>query len=201
MTQKKVSFHGEWQFIIGATKPSHFPPPDRLEFAFAGRSNVGKSSLLNALTYRKKLARTSNTPGHTRQINFFDLPPKLRLVDLPGYGYAKVSKKDRHQWSYLIHDYLTQRSSLKRLFVLIDARHGCKDNDQEFFHYLDEMGLSYQLVFTKIDKLKKVDIEKQKQLFNEQKVYYTGLYPEALFTSSEKGLGMDALRREISLLL
>lgn len=153
-------FRQDCQFVAGAATADRLPPPALPEVAFVGRSNVGKSSLINALTYRKKLARTSNTPGRTQQINFFDLGGRLMLVDLPGYGYAKVSRTDTEAWGRLIDAYLADRPNLLRVCVLIDSRHGIKDTDRQMVGMLDNYHMPAQLVLTKTDKASKADKDK-----------------------------------------
>src|SRR5258708_7624227 len=150
----RLLFAAECRFVAGATNPSILPPIGLPEVAFAGRSNVGKSSLINALTGRHTLARTSNTPGRTQQINFFSLGDRLMLVDMPGYGYAKASRKDVKEWQGLATLYLKGRPSLRRALLLIDARQGLKDSDERVMTQLDEAAQSYQVVLTKADKLK-----------------------------------------------
>ncbi len=152
-------FHQDCQFVAGAASAERLPPPALPEIAFVGRSNVGKSSLINALTFRKKLARTSNTPGRTQQINFFDLGGRLMLVDLPGYGYAKVSRTDTEAWGRLIDAYLRDRPNLLRVCVLIDGRHGVKDTDRQMMSMLDHYHMTAQLVLTKTDKASRAELE------------------------------------------
>lgn len=153
-------FRQTCEFVAGAATADRLPPPVLPEVAFVGRSNVGKSSLINALTYRKKLARTSNTPGRTQQINFFDLGGRLMLVDLPGYGYAKVSRSDTEAWGQLIDAYLADRPNLLRVCVLIDSRHGIKDSDLQMVGMLDNYHMPAQLVLTKTDKASKAELTK-----------------------------------------
>jgi len=148
----RLLFARPWKFILGATTPKTLPPVAGIEVAFAGRSNVGKSSLINAITGQKALARTSQTPGHTRQINLFDAAAGLILADLPGYGYARASKSDIKDWTKAVFDYLRGRPNLRRVYVLIDARHGLKGNDGAALDALDEAAVSYQIVLTKADK-------------------------------------------------
>ena len=182
------------------------PPEGPAEIAFAGRSNVGKSSLINALVGHKGLARTSNTPGRTQELNYFvpdgfagtvdDLPP-LALVDMPGYGFAEAPKAQVDQWTKLIFDYLRGRTTLKRVYVLIDARHGIKKNDQDVLTLLDKAAVSYQIVLTKIDKIKPAEL--QKLIDNTHKVIVKrpAAFPHIIATSAEKGIGLDDLRETI----
>jgi GTP-binding protein len=199
-------FSAECEFIWGASSALQLPPLGALEVAFAGRSNVGKSSLLNALTNRKTLARTSNTPGRTRELNFFSLGPslneaKLRLVDMPGYGYAAASKEKISAWTQLSQDYLRGRPSLIRVFVLIDGRHGVKTVDSEMFDQLDRCAVSYQIVLTKQDEVKLAEREKRVEATLSALHKRPAAYPEVIFTSSENGEGIGELRAAIALLL
>jgi len=194
-------FAGPCEFIWAAAKIDGLPPMGPVEIAFAGRSNVGKSSLLNALTGRKTLARTSNTPGRTQQLNFFAVgipgEEKLRLVDMPGYGFAKVSKEKISTWTKLMHAYLQGRSSLMRVFVLVDGRHGLKPPDLEMFDLLDASAMPYQVVLTKKDEVKKADLEARIESVKAGLIKRPAAYPEVLFTSSETGEGMGELREGI----
>ena len=191
-------FSKEARFVQGASSMQTLPPEGMGEVAFVGRSNVGKSSLINALTQRKSLARVSHTPGRTQELNFFNLGGMGLLVDLPGYGYARAAKTKITSWNRLIHDYLKGRSVLKRVYVLIDSRHGLKKNDLEIFELLDEYALSFQVVLTKSDKTKNIQ---EVQAKTEQAIKkYTPAHPRVLVTSSAKRQGMEALWAEIAAL-
>jgi GTP-binding protein len=194
-TQSEKLFSGPCDFVLGAAALSQIPDDRLPEVAFIGRSNVGKSSLINALTNRKGLARTSNTPGRTRQLNFFNLGGKLMLVDLPGYGYAKASKSEVAEWNQLIRDYLRGRAPLRRVCVLIDSRHGIKPNDVELMAMLDEAAVPYQLVLTKSDK--KQTLAPEQAGIDAIRDNHPALHPEVLLTSSEKGIGIAALREAL----
>lgn len=194
-------FHQNCDFVKGVVGVQHLPPPEMTEIAFAGRSNVGKSSLINALTNRKTLARTSNTPGRTKELNFFNLGEKLMIVDLPGYGYAKVAKKVVSNWTGLIFDYLRGRVNLKRVFVLIDSRHGLKDTDIKMMDELDKAAVTYQLVLTKIDKIKASELETRLEGIQTAIKKHPACYPEILSTSSEKKQGIQELRQVIAQLI
>ncbi len=190
-------FRKECLFKIAASNISHFREPDLPEVAFAGRSNVGKSSLLNALTFRKKLARSSNTPGRTQQINFFDLGDDLTLVDLPGYGYASASKEKRHAWGKMIDKYLCKRESLRRVLLLIDARRGLKDVDRETMKMLDQSGVPYTIVLTKTDKVKNEVREKEIANIEEELKNHPAAMPTLFPTSAGKMIGLEELRNYI----
>lgn len=191
-------------FLKGVVKVDGLPPGDRPEFAFAGRSNVGKSSLINALTGRKDLARTSNTPGRTQEINFFTLPDSdpegVYLVDLPGYGYARESKSKVRAWNSLITNYLAGRASLRRVFVLIDSRHGVKANDEDIFKLMDTAAVSYQVVLTKADKPKKGELEKVIEATEATMRKHVAAHPRVLVTASRTGLGLEDVRAGVAFL-
>ena len=190
-------FSGECNFIAAALNENAIPPEDSNEIAFAGRSNVGKSSLVNALTNRKTLARTSQTPGRTRQLIFFDLTyqsRKLRLVDLPGYGYAKAPKKDIHSWTSLTVKYLKGRPSLRTVCLLVDSRRGIGDHDKTIMKELDMAAVSWVLVLTKVDKLNNEELKKVKEESHEIISKHPASYPEIMITSSLKNNGLSFLR-------
>ena len=191
-------FSGPCDFMLGVVKMETLPDPDVPEIAFAGRSNVGKSSLINAVTGRNALARTSNTPGRTRELNFFDMVSRLRLVDLPGYGYARASKKEVAAWTGLIHDYLRGRVNLRRVCMLIDSRHGLKDTDLEIMDMLDVAAVPYQVVFTKIDKIKAADLVALNEATTKKLAKRPAAFPRHLATSSAKGTGLPELRAELA---
>ena len=174
------------------------PPADRLEVCFAGRSNVGKSSLINAVTGRKALARTSNTPGRTQEINYFTVSPELFLVDVPGYGYANAPVAVVQKWQRLLKNYLQGRVTLRRAFVLIDARHGVKPVDDEIMSLLDSAAVTFQVILTKADKVKEVDRAKVLTQVRGALTKHPAAYPELLVTSSEKGWGIAHLRALIA---
>ncbi len=187
-------------FLVSAAAPDQVPAADLPEIAFAGRSNVGKSSLVNALTGRKTLARTSNTPGRTRLLNFFRLAEHLLLVDLPGYGYARASKSDIKQWTGLTRAYLRGRPNLRRVCLLIDARHGLKPGDEAVMALLDEAAVSYQVVLTKADKASAEALAKTREATARQLAKRPAAHPEILATSARKGLGITELRAALAAL-
>ncbi|MBI5939092.1 MAG: YihA family ribosome biogenesis GTP-binding protein [Caulobacterales bacterium] len=193
----RVLFAHPATFMMGAVKMDGLPPADLPEVAFAGRSNVGKSSLINALVGQKYLARASNEPGRTREINFFLLDVKLRLVDLPGYGFARVSRTSKDKFQNLGRQYLRGRPNLKRVYLLIDARHGLKDPDTEALDALDTAAVSYQIVLTKADKIKPAEVEAVVARTIAQIAKRPAAFPRVLATSSEKGFNIPLLRAEI----
>ena len=193
----RVLFARPATFIMGCAKIEQLPDPDLPEVAFAGRSNVGKSSLINGLVGMHKLARASNEPGRTREVNFFDLDGKMRLVDLPGYGWAKASKGEVKRFQNLGRDYLRGRVTLKRVYLLIDSRHGLKTVDDEALDALDEAAVSYQIVLTKADKLKKGEAEAMGEKTLKAVYKRPAAYPFVAVTSAEKGHGIPELRAEI----
>ncbi|WP_036282943.1 ribosome biogenesis GTP-binding protein YihA/YsxC [Methylocystis sp. ATCC 49242] len=202
----RILFAGPCDFIFASAKPNDLPPLGPPEIAFAGRSNVGKSSLLNALTNRKTLARVSHTPGRTQQLNFFALggapgAERLRLVDMPGYGYAAVGKEKVASWSVLMRDYLRGRASLARVFVLVDGRRGVKPVDAEMFDLLDQSAVSYQVILTKHDELKVAERAEVLAATAEALSRRPAAYPEIIFTSSHTGEGIAELRGAVARLL
>ena len=196
----RVLFAGQTEFVKGVVAMDGLPQADRIEVCFAGRSNVGKSSLINALTGRKGLARASNTPGRTQEINFFTCGESLYLVDLPGYGFANAPVKVVEKWQRLLRSYLSGRQTLRRAFVLIDARHGIKKVDEDILDLLDKSAVTFQAVLTKIDKVK--DAERPNVLAQVRAALskHPAAYPEIVLTSSDKGEGIDTLRAIIATL-
>lgn len=195
----RVLFAHPVNFLMGAAAIDGLPVPDLPEVAFAGRSNVGKSSLINALVGQKHLARASSEPGRTREVNFFLLDEKLRLVDLPGYGFAKTSKKTADKFQNLGRAYLRGRPNLKRVYLLIDARHGLKKVDDEALKALDVAAVSYQIVLTKADKMKASEVDKVAAQTLKAVSRRPAAFPRVLATSAEKGIGIPELRAEIVL--
>ncbi|MDQ3247400.1 MAG: ribosome biogenesis GTP-binding protein YihA/YsxC [Pseudomonadota bacterium] len=192
-------FSGPIEFLKSAPSLQFLPDPTLPEIAFAGRSNVGKSSLLNAVTNRKKLARTSNTPGRTQELNFFDVgqPRQIRLVDMPGYGFAEAPKDIVKRWRFLINDYLRGRRVLKRAFVLVDSRHGLKPVDEDVMTMLDEAAVGYHLVLTKSDKIKPTALADVLKLTTEAAAKHPAAHPQLFATSSETGQGIAELRTAV----
>lgn len=196
----RLLFAGPIAFELGVVSMDNLPDADVPEVAFAGRSNVGKSSLINAITGRNKLARASTEPGRTRELNFFRVGERLRLVDLPGYGYAKAAREESERWMALTRDYLRGRPSLMRVVLLIDARHGVKPHDGDVMDALDKAAVPYQLVFTKADKVKPTELEALAATTKASISKRPAAHPEIIATSSEKGQGIDILRAEIAAL-
>ncbi len=190
-------FNEPVNFVLSVANLSQLPLSELDEIAFAGRSNVGKSSIINTLFNQKKLAKTSNTPGRTQQLNYFNLNNKLHLVDLPGYGYAEAPEKLVKQWQSLIFDFLRGRVNLKRVFLLVDSRHGLKKVDKEVMEMLDKAAVTYQIILTKSDKVSEKELQKQISLLDEEIKKHAAAYPEVIATSSEKNSGIDFLRAEI----
>jgi len=193
-------FAGPCDFLLSATSMDNLPGGEAPEIAFAGRSNVGKSSLLNALTARKTLARTSNTPGRTRQLNAFSLGGKIILIDMPGYGYARAGKQLIANWTALVRDYLRGRARLRRVFLLIDARHGIKKNDIEVMQLMDTSAVSYQVVLTKADKVKAAELQEVQEKTARILARHPAAFPELVTTSSRKSRGLEDLRAQIAAL-
>ena len=194
----RLMFAGPVDFVKGVVAMSGLPPADRVEVCFAGRSNVGKSSLINALTGRKNLARASNTPGRTQEINFFSLGEARYVVDLPGYGFAEAPVATVRKWQELLKQYLQGRQTLRRAFVLIDSRHGVKSVDEEIMTLLDKSAVTFQVVMTKMDKLARPEREKNLDQTRAALAKHPAAYPEIVMTSSEKGDGIETLRAIIA---
>ena len=198
----RLLFSGSAEFVMGVVDLAGLPPADRLEVCFAGRSNVGKSSLINALTGRAKLARASTEPGRTRELNYFDISEgRLFLVDLPGFGYAQVSKTQVAAWTKLIRAYLRGRPSLRRVFLLVDSRRGLMDTDTEIMDLLDGAAVNYQIILTKVDKVPKPEVEKTAAAVSAKLKKRGAAHPVVLQTSSERGWGIAELRAEIAAFL
>lgn len=186
------------EFELGVADLEQLPTDGLMEIAFAGRSNVGKSSLINAVTKVKGLARASNTPGRTQQLNYFKVDDACHLVDLPGYGYAQAPEKMVQSWTRMIHAYLRGRVQLRRVFLLIDARHGIKEVDLKIMKMLDAAAVCYQIILTKCDKISRIDSEKVLQKAHEIGKTHVACYPEIIVTSSEKNINIDLVRAEIA---
>lgn len=203
-TEREVGrkmFAGGAEFLKGVVAMDGMPEADRLEVCFAGRSNVGKSSLINALTGRKALARTSNTPGRTQEINFFTLGEEHYLVDVPGYGFANAPVAIVEKWQRLLKAYLSGRQSLRRVFLLIDSRHGAKPVDEEIMTLLGRSAVTFQVILTKCDKPRGKELEKSLQRTKDVLQKHPAAFPEIILTSSEKGDGIDTLRSVIATLI
>jgi GTP-binding protein len=194
----RLLFARPCRFVAGAARLEDLPPDDLPEVAFAGRSNVGKSSLLNALTGRRALARTSNTPGRTREVNFFELDGRLMLVDLPGYGYAKAPKQAIKRWSALARHYLRGRASLRRVCLLVDGRRGLGPGDLDLMADLDAAAVSYQIVLTKADKLKPGELAALREALGRRLAKHTAAHPEVVATSAVTGTGVAELRAALA---
>jgi GTP-binding protein len=196
----RLLFAQECQFVAGAATEAALPPDALPEIAFAGRSNVGKSSLVNALTGRTTLARTSHTPGRTQQLNFFDLGRRLMLVDMPGYGYAEASKGEVARWTRLVRDYLRGRVSLRRTLLLIDARHGLKETDRPWLEMFDDAAVSYQIVLTKADKVRPAELARGLERLAAELARHVAAHPEVAVTSAHEGRGIAELRAALAAL-
>ena len=199
--QGRLLFSKETSFVKGVVDMQGLPNPDKIEVCFSGRSNVGKSSLINALTGRKGLARASNTPGRTQEINFFSIPENHYLVDLPGYGYANAPIKVVEKWQNLLKQYLAGRQSLRRAFMLVDGRHGVKKVDEDIMSMLDSSAVTFQVVLTKLDKVKEKDRENILEQVRSNLQKHPAAFPEIILTSSEKGWGIQTLRSVIAKLV
>ena len=196
----RLLFAKPWHFVWGSSNASNLPPSGDIEVAFAGRSNVGKSSLINALVGQKALARTSSEPGRTRQLNFFDADVGLTLVDMPGYGFARAPKAEIDAWTALAFDYLRGRPNLRRVYLLVDARHGLKDSDLEALTTIGKAAVSCQVVLTKADAVREAERAAVLAETSAAIVKRAAAHPEIVVTSAETGLGIDRLRAEIALL-
>lgn len=198
LAQANALFDNNTSFVLGVARLEQLPLSELPEIAFAGRSNVGKSSIINAITNQKGLAKTSNTPGRTQQLNFFNLDNKMHIVDLPGYGYAKAPENQVRQWQKVIFAYLQGRVNLKRVFLLIDSRHGIKKADEEVMELLDKAAVTYQIVLTKTDKIGTGNLAKVIEETSAEIAKHAAAYTKLLTTSSEKKTGLEELRAEIA---
>ena len=194
----RLLFARPWRFLAGSGSAASLPPSAGIDVAFAGRSNVGKSSLINALVGQKALARTSNTPGRTRELNFFGADAGITIVDMPGYGYARAPKHEVASWTKLVFDFLRGRANLRRVYVLVDARHGLKDKDVEAMKELDQAAVSYQVVLTKADTIAPADLAQVQQETCVRLKMRPAAHPEVLATSAARGDGIAELRAEIA---
>ncbi len=201
LAQGDALFRSTTSFMLGVASLEQLPLTELNEVAFAGRSNVGKSSLINAVTAQKGLAKTSNTPGRTQQLNYFNVDDKILLVDLPGYGYAQAPEKLVKQWQKLIMTYLQGRVNLKRVFVLIDSRHGIKKVDEEIMDMLDKAAVTYQIILTKTDKITSSALARVINETSQKISSRAAAYVRVLTTSSEKNIGIDAVRAEVASLI
>ena len=197
----RVLFAGACDFILGAARLEQIPESDLPEIAFAGRSNVGKSSLMNAILGRKALARTSNTPGRTREINFFMLGDRMTMADLPGYGYARAPRTRVKEWTQMVRGYLKGRQTLRRVCLLVDARHGVMKNDRDIMSLLDSAAVVYQAVLTKCDKVSSGQVEAIRRQIEDSQKIHAALFPRVFATSSRKGTGLQQLRAELATLV
>ena len=197
ISEANTQFLRPINFMLSVAQLSQLPEADRDEIAFAGRSNVGKSSLINALFNQKKLAKTSSTPGRTQQLNFFNFDDKLYLVDLPGYGYAQAPEKLVRQWQEILKAYLRGRPNLRRVFLLIDSRHGIKKEDAEIMKMLDVAAVPYQIILTKADKISSAELDKVGTNISEELKKHAAALVDILITSSEKKIGLDICKAEI----
>jgi GTP-binding protein len=193
----RLLFARPWRFLAGSGSIASLPPASGIEIAFAGRSNVGKSSLINALVGQKALARTSNTPGRTQELNFFGADAGITIVDMPGYGYARAPKTQVADWTKLIFDFLRGRANLRRVYVLVDARHGLKDSDVEAMKLLDKAAVSYQVVLTKADKMKPAELARVEDETRAGLKKRAAAHPELIATSAAEGTGIAELRAEL----
>lgn len=198
LEEGRLLFAKPCAFVTGAAKPEQIPATSLPEIAFAGRSNVGKSSLINALTGHKALTRTSNTPGRTQEVNFFDLHGRLMIADLPGFGYAKAAKTRIRQWTHLVNTYLKGRAVLRRVCLLVDARHGLKPGDRDVMTMLDQAAVNYQIVLTKVDKIRAPARDELVSGIRAETRQYTALHPQTIATSSRKGIGIACLRATLA---